>query len=340
MSRNTVWSPLLKLAAVAVIAVLAFALIYSTLRNTVPGGTKTYTAEFNDVTGLREGDDVRIAGVKVGRIEQLELTGSDAEVGFTVRDDQPLFTNTRALIRYQNLVGQRYLALMPSAGAARPLAEGALIPRERTEPSLDLSALLNGFEPLFSMLKPKDLNRFSGTIVQAMQGQAPALRSLLSQSAELTSKMADRDKVLGKLLTDLTDALDHLSGKSAEFDRLLAQSKRLVNGVGKHTGEIFGTMRRIGSVSDNVIGLMKDIRKPVRQNLVKFNEVGATFLSEREAVRDTIRGLPGFTGGLARLSNYGSWMNLYACNIVLAIDPLPRVDLAQFFGNKHSEVCR
>lgn len=339
-NSQSVRGPLGKLLVVGLIGVLTFSLIYSTLRNTVPGETHTYYAQFNDVTGLREGDDVRVAGVKVGRVDGLELDGADAEVSFTVQADQPLFANTRALIRYQNLVGQRYLALMPGAGPARPLADGDRIPQERTEPSLDLSALLNGFEPLFSMLQPKDLNRLSGTIVQTLQGQAPALRSLLSQSATLTTEVAERDEVLGKLLTGLTGVLDHLSGKSAEFDRLLTQSKQLVNNADRHSDEIFGTMERITGVAGNIIGLMKDIRPGIRDNIVKFNNVGDMFLEDRQAVEQTVRGLPGFLGGLAKISNYGSWLNLYACNIVIAIEPLPRIDLNSIFGTKHTEVCR
>ncbi|WP_158886727.1 MCE family protein [Amycolatopsis anabasis] len=337
---NNIKGALFKLTAVVVVAACAIALIYSTLRNTVRGDTNTFVAEFSDVTGLHEGDDVRVAGVKVGRIESLELTGSRAEVGFTVQADQPVFANTKALIRYQNLVGQRYLALTPGAGAAKPLPDGARIPPDRTEPSLDLSALLNGFEPLFSMLEPDDLNKLSGTIIQALQGEGPALNSLLSQSAELTGKIADRDQVLGDVLTGLTSVLDHLAGKGPQFDQLLAQAKQLVNTLGGNTDAIFGAMDKIDQVSGSVTGLIDDIRPALRKDLAGFNQVAGLFLKEGPTVDATVKALPGFLGGLARVSQYGSWLNLYACSIDINLAPFPVGVVPQIIGTKQSEVCR
>ncbi|WP_020668781.1 MCE family protein [Amycolatopsis nigrescens] len=337
---NSVKGPLVKLTVVAVAAVLASVLVYSTLRNTVSGTTQTYVAEFTDVTGLHEGDDVRIAGVKVGRIESMALTGVRADVSFTVQTDQPVFANTRALIRYQNLIGQRYLALLPGSGASQPLGDGARIPPERTEPSLDLSALLNGFEPLFSMLEPADINQLSGTIIGVLQGEGPALNSLLSQSAALTGKLAERDQVLGDVLTKLTGALDHLAGKDAEFERLIGQAKHLVGSFDGKTGPIFGAMERIDKVSGNISGLLEDIRPALRADLGKFNQVAGLFLKEGPDVEATLQAFPGFLGGLARVSQYGSWLNLYACSIDINLAPFPVGLLPQLAGGKQSEVCR
>jgi phospholipid/cholesterol/gamma-HCH transport system substrate-binding protein len=336
----SVKGPLVKFLALGVVAVLAIALIYSTLRNTVRGDTTTYSAEFIDVNGLREGDDVRVAGVKVGRVEGLQLEGTRARVEFRVRTDQTVFENTRALIRYQNLVGQRYLSLMPGEGPARPLPADASIPAARTEPSLDLSALLNGFEPLFSLLEPDDLNRLAGTIIQALQGEGPALNSLLMQSAELSSKLADRDQVLGNVLTGMTQVLSNLSTKDAEFDQLLGQTRRLLDSVGGNTGEIFGALEKINIASDTVSGFLTDIRPALRTDLARFNQVAALFLHEGPTVDGTLRELPLFLGGVARVTQYGSWLNVYACNIDVNIAPLPVGVLPQLAGGTQSEVCR
>jgi phospholipid/cholesterol/gamma-HCH transport system substrate-binding protein len=338
--NQSVRGPLLKLTVVALVSVLAIALIYSTLRNTVRGDTTDYVAEFADVTGLREGDDVRMAGVKVGRIESMALNGTRADVSFSVQSDQTVFENTRALIRYQNLVGQRYLALMPGEGATRPLSAGATIPPQRTEPSLDLTALLNGFEPLFAMLQPDDLNRLSTTIIQALQGEGPALNSLLEQSAQLSTRFADRDQVLGNVLTGLTNVLGHLASKGPEFDELLAQAQRLVSGINGHSDQIFGSLQKIDTASQSVSGLLGDIRPALRTDLARFNQVAGLFLHEGPAVEGTVRALPGFLGGLARVSQYGSWLNLYACSLDVNLPPLPIGVLPQLTGGKQSEVCQ
>ncbi|SDZ40272.1 phospholipid/cholesterol/gamma-HCH transport system substrate-binding protein [Amycolatopsis xylanica] len=336
----SVRGPLIKLAVFAVVAIMATTLIWTTLQNTVSGETYGYSAEFTDVSGLKVGDDVRIAGVKVGRIEDMELVDTRAEVSFSVQRDQPIFENTRALIRYQNLVGQRYLALLPGAGQAKPLTDGARIPPERTEPSLDLTALLNGFEPLFAMLEPADVNRLSENIVRVLQGEGPALTSLLTQSSQLTSAIASRDDVIGQVITNLTGVLDHLSGKGDQLQQLVGQTKKLVDGLAANADPIFGAVERIDKVSGAITGLIGDIRPALKDDIGKFNQVAALFLKEGPTVEATLQGLPGFLAGLARISHYGSWWNLYACAIDINLAPLPSGILPKLGGDKHTEVCR
>lgn len=336
-----IWPVLTKLAIFAVLSVMATSLIYATLRNTVSGATNTYQASFVDVTGLHDGDDVRIAGVKVGRIEEIDLVDTHAEVSFTVKADQPIFENTRALIRYQNLIGQRYLALVPGQGRATPLVDGARIPQDRTEPSFDLSALLNGFEPLFELLEPADVNRLSETIVQVFQGSGHAMNTLLIQAAELTSKFADRDEIIGAVLDNLTSVLGQLAGKGHEFKALIGQTRQLVDGLTINAGPIVDAMERIHTVAGNVSGLIEDIRPALRADLVKFNDVAGLFLSEGPVVEATLTALPTFLNSLSRVTSYGSWLNLYVCQIDINLAPFPRGVVPRLTGGDlHTEVCR
>ncbi|WP_235626468.1 MlaD family protein, partial [Mycobacteroides abscessus] len=103
--------PMVGLSVFMVIALAMTWLVYATLRREVAGSTKDYSAMFTDATGLRDGDDVRVAGVRVGRVESVAIDGDLAKVDFRVQDEQPLYGNTIATITYQNIVGQRYLGL-------------------------------------------------------------------------------------------------------------------------------------------------------------------------------------------------------------------------------------
>lgn len=106
----------------AILAVTLTYLIWSTLQRSVSGDTDKYSATFADVQGLRVGDDIRMAGVRVGRVDRISRTPTDqAHVDFEIQHNQHLYTNTTALVRYQNLIGQRYVALEPGSGAAAPL---------------------------------------------------------------------------------------------------------------------------------------------------------------------------------------------------------------------------
>lgn len=145
-----------------VVAVALTWLVYVTLRRDVAGSTVAYGAMFTDVFGLREGDDVRMAGVRVGRVEKIELQGDLARVSFVVQSDQQLLGTTVASVTYQNIVGQRYLGLsLGRTGDPVPLQENSVIPLERSEASFDVTTLLNGYEPLFSLLNPRDADNLT-----------------------------------------------------------------------------------------------------------------------------------------------------------------------------------
>lgn len=138
----------------------------------------TFKAEFSNVSLLENGDFVRIAGVEVGKVKTISLTpDAVAVVEFTTDHSVVLTDGTRAVIRYDNLIGDRYLELLEGAGGIERLAPGAVIPMARTAPALDLDSLIGGFRPLFRALDPEQVNALSGQLIQAFQGQGATIRS-------------------------------------------------------------------------------------------------------------------------------------------------------------------
>jgi len=187
-------------------------LVYVTLRRDVAGQTVPYAAVFSDVFGLREGDDVRMAGVRVGRVEKIELQGGLAKVSFVVQNDQQLLGTTVASVTYQNIVGQRYLGLsLGDIGEPGPLKAGSVIPIERTDPSFDVGAMLNGFEPLFSVLNPRDADNLTKGVIQSLQGDDASIVGLVDQTSRLTESFAGKDGQLGEVITDLNVVVDNLA---------------------------------------------------------------------------------------------------------------------------------
>ena len=196
-------APLLKLISFAVVTLLATGLLAATIANIGGVGGTQYKARFTDVTGLNVGDDVRVAGVKVGQVSAIDLVDRRlAEVSISVSTPQPLPATSTALVRYRNIVGQRYIALDRGAGSpTAAMQPGETIPLERTKPALDLTVLFNGFKPLFQALKPEDVNQLSFEIVKVFQGEGGTVESLLARTAchrlspclrNLLSPMRDR----------------------------------------------------------------------------------------------------------------------------------------------------
>jgi phospholipid/cholesterol/gamma-HCH transport system substrate-binding protein len=195
---------LVKLTVFIVITSIFTAVLVALIGNISIGSTRDFKAEFVDATGVVKGDDIRIAGVKVGTVKKVEIVDrTRAMVTFSVDSDAPVTEATAAQIKYRNLVGQRYISLSQQVGPTTPMGAGDTIPVSRTSPALDLTVLFNGFKPLFEALSPADLNQLSFEIVQVFQGEGGTLESLLGHTASVTSALASRDQVIGQLIDNL-----------------------------------------------------------------------------------------------------------------------------------------
>ena len=171
---------LVKLLIFILVTTLATGVLVVTIGNISFGATRDYRAEFVDATGVVKGDDVRIAGVKVGTVKDVEIVDRDrALVSFTVDESTMLNEATHAAIRYRNLVGQRYISLTQEIGDGEAMEEGDTIPVAQTSPALDLTVLFNGFKPLFQALSPDDINQLSYEIVQVFQGEGGTINNIL-----------------------------------------------------------------------------------------------------------------------------------------------------------------
>ncbi len=184
-------------------------------------GDKEYNAVFASASLLQKGDDVRVAGVLMGKVQDVEVYDDDkAKVTFTVGEDLPMTTASKVEIRYLNLVGDRYLTVLEGKPGARRLEDGATIPMSRTTPALNLTALYNGFAPLFSALEPKDINDLSMNLVKVLQGEGGTVESLMAHTASLTTAVADRDKLVGKVITNLNEVLGTVDSKHQQLTEL------------------------------------------------------------------------------------------------------------------------
>ena len=227
------FAPLTKLIVFTVVIALATGLVALTIANVTLTATTSYLARFTDVSGLLVGDDVRIAGVRVGSVDSIAVVDRRfAQVGFSVDAHQHLPVSVTASVLYRNLFGQRYLALARGPGpVGQSLPPGGLIPIEHTTPPLNLTVLFNGFKPLLAGLDPAQLNRLSWEIVQVLQGQGGTVESLLASTSSLTRDIADRDRVIGELIANLNAVLDTVNARDEQLSALILQLQRLVSGL-------------------------------------------------------------------------------------------------------------
>jgi phospholipid/cholesterol/gamma-HCH transport system substrate-binding protein len=308
-------APLVKFSIFAVVTLLATALLSATIVNVNFAPKDTYKAVFSDVTSLEEGDDIRVAGLRVGEVEDIQIKDRTlAEVTFSVTDDRPLLTSTGAVIRFRNLVGQRYIALTEGAGDGTRLKPGSSIPLSRTQPALDLNALLNGFKPLFAALSPKDVNQLASEIIKTLQGEGGTVNSLLAHTASLTTTLADRDELIGSVIDNLNEVLGTLDKRSTRFSGLLKQLQRVISGLSADRVAIGDSLTGIGDLAGATSGLLQDGRPALRSDIAGLSELSGTLNKNEKTVEGVLKRLPHKLNKLTATGSYGSWFNFYLCD--------------------------
>ena len=198
-----------------------------------------YHAVFSNVSGLEGGNFVRIAGVEVGKVTGVDLhRDGSVTVDFAVDRNLPLTEGTRAVVRYENLIGDRYLALEAGPGSVRKLPAGGTIPLTQTAPALDVDALIGGFRPLFRALDPDQVNALSGELLNVFQGQGATISSVLAQTSALTSTLADRDELIGQVIDNLNVVLGRFATRDDQFAQGVDKLSELVAGLADRRSDI------------------------------------------------------------------------------------------------------
>ena len=308
-------SALVKLLIFMVVTAVATGMLALVIGNISFGSSKTYRAEFVDATGLSKGDDIRIAGVKVGTVKSISIVDrTKALVTFDVQSSTALTRSTHAAIRYRNLVGQRYIALTNEIGSTDVLRSGSTIPVSRTSPALDLTVLFNGFKPLFQALSPAEVNELSYEIIQVFQGQGGTLDGMLAHTASITQTLADRDQVLGDLIVNLNSVLDHVGKRNHQLNQLITTFQQFVGGLKKDRGAILGSLDQISDLSVQTADLVSGIRAPFVSDIHHLRGFAANLDRGRPEIDRALQVLPIKLTKVGRTAIYGSWFNFYLCN--------------------------
>ncbi|MGV0643878.1 MlaD family protein [Mycolicibacterium sp. XJ2546] len=286
--------------------------------------TTGYTAIFSNASGLREGQFVRASGVEVGKVESVKLIngGSQVEIGFNVDRSLPLFEGTTASIRYLNLIGDRFMELKRGDSDQR-LPSGGTIPLERTEPALDLDALIGGFRPVFRALDPDKVNNIAQSIITVFQGQGGTINDILDQTASLTSALADRDQAIGEVIRNLNTVLDTTVRHQQQFDETVQDFETLITGLKNRADPIATSVAGISDAAGTVADLLADNRPLLQGTIGHLENVQQPLVDQRDGLNDLLVRLPtafkiiGRAGGI-----YGDFFNFYACDISIRMNGL------------------
>ncbi|MCV7221115.1 virulence factor Mce family protein [Mycolicibacterium elephantis] len=314
----------IKLGAFSLVLLLFTAVIVVVFGQMRFDRTTGYSAIFSNASGLRAGQFVRASGVEVGKVDKVELIngGSMVRVDFNVDRSLPLFEGTTASIRYLNLIGDRFMELTRGDSDER-MPAGSTIPVERTEPALDLDALIGGFRPVFRALDPDKVNNIAQSIITVFQGQGGTINDILDQTASLTSALADRDQVIGEVIRNLNTVLDTTVRHQQQFDETVQDFEKLITGLKNRADPIATSVADISDAAGTVADLLADNRPLLQSTVGHLEAVQQPLVDQRDELNDILVRLPtafkiiGRAGGI-----YGDFFNFYACDISIRMNGL------------------
>ena len=285
------------------------------------GAGNTYYAQFTNVSNLRTGKLVRIAGVEVGKVKDIAINpDATVRVEFTADKSVILTDGTRAVLRYDNLFGDRYLALEEGAGGVRPVRPGQTIPLARTTPALDLDALIGGFRPLFRALNPEQVNALSGQLMQVFEGQGPTIGSFLDQAAAVSNTLADRDLLIGQVVGNLDVVLGSLGNQSDRLDKAVTSLSQLIHGLAERKTDISNAVAYTNAAAGSVADLLSHARAPFRKVVHETDQAAGIAVADHDYLDNLLNTLPDKYRVMDRQAMYGDFFSFYLCDVVLKLN--------------------
>jgi phospholipid/cholesterol/gamma-HCH transport system substrate-binding protein len=321
MKRKSVASTLTRVVlftAVCLIFMFALVTVFGQFRF---DSRTTYSAVFTNVSGLKGGNFVRIAGVEVGKVKDMTLHGDGTvTVDFTLDKGLPLTEGTEAAVRYENLIGDRYLSLEEGPGSVRLLQPGGTIPLARTSPALDVDALIGGFRPLFRALDPDQVNALSGELLKVFQGQGGTVSSVLAQTSALTTTLAGRDQLIGQVITNLDTVLGTFAARDEQFSDGLDKLSQLAQGLSERKSDITTGLAYINAAAGSVADLLADARQPIKDAVQQTDRFAGQVEADHAYVDDLVKTLPDAYQILSRQGLYGDYFGFYLCDAILKVN--------------------
>lgn len=315
--RGAIWR-LAIFMAVCALGLFAMLAVFAQLRF---GEETVYNAQFRNVSGLENGNFVRIAGVEVGHVRKISIQDDGtALVEFSVDNSVALTEGSKAVIRYQNLIGGRYLALEEGSGSTRQLKAGDTVPLGRTAPALDLDALIGGFRPLFHALNPDQINSLSSELIKAFQGEGATISSFLLKTAALTNTLADRDRLVGQVIVNLNTVLGSLGDQSTQFAKTVDSLSQLLATLADRRQDISTGIAYANAAAGSVADLLAQGRAPLAKIVRESDRIAGLILADHDYFDNLLNTLPDAYQMLNRQGLYGDFVSFYLCELLFKVN--------------------
>lgn len=316
-------STLIKFGVFAVIMSVLTGFLFLIFGEYRTGSTSGYSAVLGDASRLKSGDTVRVAGLRVGTVNDVVLRPDKSVlVKFDADRSIALTTGTKAAVRYLNLVGDRYLELVDGPGSTQLMPAGSQIPADRTLPALDLDLLLGGLKPVIQGLNPQDVNALTAALVQAFQGQGGTLQSVLAKTSSFANSLADNGQVIEQLIDNLNTVVGVLSKDGDKFAASIDNLETFISGLSSERDPIGTAIESIDGGTASLASLLTDARPPLAGTVAQLNRIAPLLQNANDRFDAALQKAPGNYRKLVRLGAYGSFIHYYICGLSFRVSDL------------------
>src|SRR3954451_7686080 len=312
--RNPVVIGAISLAVIAVMILAAFR------AQDLPliGGGDTYTAAFSESGGLKVDDPVRIAGVRVGKVEGIELEGDHVRVTFRVKTDSQFGDETSASIRVATLLGSMYLALEP-AGTGQ-LDSDKEIPVDRTQSPYDVVQAFSGLAETADRIDTDQLARSLTTLADLTRNTPEEFKAALSGVSRLSSNIAAKDQRINLLLTNLQRVSTVLNERDDDIVDLMKQSDTLFQALVARRDAVHNLLVSSSTLSTELSSLVRQSRDDLKPALTQLDDVVGILNKNEQNIDQGLRLMAPFYRVFTNTLGNGPWFDTYIQNMPPAPD--------------------
>jgi phospholipid/cholesterol/gamma-HCH transport system substrate-binding protein len=303
------------------IVVLAMVLVAALRADDLPviGGGDTYHAMFTEAGGLKVNDEVRIAGVRVGKVDDIELAGNEVKVSFKVDDAAEFGSDTRAAIKVKTILGSMFLALEPAGGGQ--LDEGATIPAARTSSPFDVVEAFEGLASTSEQIDTDQLAESLTTLADLTRNTPEEFRGALDGLSRLSANIASKDEQLNTLLVNLERVSTVLDERDQDIIKLMEDSDVLFRALVARREAVHDLLVSSTTLSKELTRLIDQSREDLKPALAHLENVIAVLNKNEDNLDSSLRLMAPFYRVFANTLGTGPWFDTWISNF----PPVPQV---------------
>ncbi|ETA66437.1 MCE family protein [Haloechinothrix halophila] len=302
--------------AIIGVVLIALGLVAAMNSDELPliGSGTVYTAEFEEAAGLKDGDEVRVAGIKVGKVKDVELDGNVVLVSFYVKDTW-MGDTTRAGIKLKDLLGQKFLAVEPSGGEVLDPSE--TIPNARTTSPFDVLEAFRGLSETTDAIDVNQLAKSFDVISKTFGGTSDEIKGALNGLSQLSDTIAKRDTQLSNLLENTRQISQTLADRDAQLVKLMKDGNVLLAELSKRKAAISSLLQGIQQLAVQLNGLVDDNKAQLQPVLKDLDRLTGMLHRNREALGEGIETFAPFVRQFNNTLGNGRWFDNYICGLLL-----------------------